>query len=97
MLMIIMILQSERAFNEEEVSDRQLRAQFRQYWTRTPSEVLNQQIREECTKYRKIINSAQQADIVLKERYFKHKDATIALLRQPDVSRDVNPCPCPCP
>jgi len=83
---MIVVLQSERALNEEEASDRQLRAQFRQNWTRTPSDVLNQPIRGECMKYRQIINSALQADSLVRQRYIKNRDA-IALLSQPDVSR----------
>lgn len=72
--------------SEEESSDRQLRVQFRQHWARTASEVLNQPIRAECTKYRQIITSALQADSLVRQRYFQHRDA-IALLSQPDVSR----------
>lgn len=72
--------------NEEESSDRQLRAQFRQHWMRSASELLNQPIRSECAKYRQIITSALQADSLVRQRYFQHRDA-IALLSQPDVRR----------
>lgn len=74
----------EKTLNEEEMSDRQLRGQYRQYWTRTPSEVLNQQIRGECASYRKIINSALQADGLVRQRYLKSRDA-IGLLSLPDT------------
>lgn len=70
--------------NDEESSDRQLRAQFRQHWSRSASELLNQPIRSECAKYRQIITSALQADSLVRQRYFQHRDG-IALLSQPDV------------
>ena len=73
------------ALNEEEQSDKQLREQFKERWTRTPSDKLTQPIRSEGTKYKQIIDNAIQADHVVKERYSKHKDS-IELLSKPNVS-----------
>ena len=86
------LLQAEKMLNEEEASDRQLREQFKERWTRTPSEQLTTPIREEAGKYRTIINNAISADGVVKERYGKHKQC-IELLSKSDVSTLCHMCP----
>jgi len=71
--------------DEEAESDRQLRTQFKERWTRTPSEKLTEPIRSEGAKYRHIIDNAIGADHIVKERYAKHKES-IELLSKQDVS-----------
>ena len=73
------------ALNEEEQSDKQLRDQFKERWSRTPSDKLTQPIRSEGAKYKQIIDNAVQADHVVKERYGKHKES-IELLSKSNVS-----------
>jgi len=79
-----MLDESDRVMNEEETSDRQLRSQFRQTWTRTPSESLNAPIRAEANRYRGIINNAVMADSKIKQRFAMHQEA-IRLLSQTDT------------
>ncbi len=79
--------QSLGALNEEDQSDRQLREQFKERWTRTPSDKLTQPIRAEGAKYKTIIDNAIQADHVVKERYNKHRSA-IELLSKSNVRSD---------
>lgn len=70
--------------DEEENSDKALREQFKERWTRTPSDKLTTPIRTEGNKYKQIIDNAIQADHVVKERYQKHKES-IELLSKPPV------------
>ncbi len=70
--------------DEEENSDKALREQFKERWTRTPSDKLTTPIRTEGNKYKQIIDKAIQADHVVKERYQKHKES-IELLSKPPV------------
>ncbi len=70
--------------DEEENSDKALRDQFKERWTRTPSDKLTTPIRTEGNKYKQIIDNAIQADHVVKERYQKHKES-IELLSKPPV------------
>ena len=71
--------------NEEETSDRQLREQFRERWTRTPSQTLTAPIRSEAQKYRTIINNAMSADKVVKQRFNEHRSG-YELLSKTNVS-----------
>ena len=70
--------------SEEAASDAQLKGQFGERWTRTPSEQLTVGIRAEAGKYRTIINNAIAADAIVKEKFAKHKDG-IMLLSQSEV------------
>lgn len=71
--------------DDEEKSDTQLRDQFKERWTRTPSATLTKPMREEAMKYRTILDTAIQADIIVREKYEKNKNA-ITLLSKPPVS-----------
>ncbi|KAK2160065.1 hypothetical protein LSH36_141g09036 [Paralvinella palmiformis] len=61
--------ESDRMLAEEEASDRQLREQFKERWTRTPSPQLTEVIKAEGNKYRKILDNAIQADHIVQSRY----------------------------
>ena len=80
-----MLLQADRMLNEEESSDRQLKEQFKERWTRTPSGTLTAPIRSEAQKYRTILNNAMTADKVIKQRFNEHS-AGYDLLSKSNVS-----------
>ena len=61
--------QTNRLLDEEERDDTGLRDNFREKWTRTPSNELNKPFREEVTKYQGILGQASQADATVKEKY----------------------------
>ena len=77
--------QSLQSLDDEEKSDKQLREQFKERWSRTPSQTLTKPMREEAKKYRTILDTAIQADKIVREKYEKNKDA-ITLLSKPHLS-----------
>ncbi|XP_044893847.1 programmed cell death 6-interacting protein isoform X7 [Felis catus] len=76
-------LQSLRLLDEEEATDNDLRAKFKERWQRTPSNDLYKPLRAEGTNFRTVLDKAVQADGQVKERYQSHRD-TIALLCKPE-------------
>jgi len=76
--------ESEKILTEEQQSDDQLKAQFKERWTRTPSSTLTEPIKSEASKYRLIITNAINADSIVRERYGSHK-AALALLSKSDA------------
>lgn len=66
--------ESDNMLDDEQRSDEQLREQFKERWTRTPSTKLTESIRSEASKYRTIINNAINSDAVVKERFAKHRE-----------------------
>ncbi|XP_061174111.1 programmed cell death 6-interacting protein-like isoform X2 [Saccostrea echinata] len=75
--------ESIRMLEEEEASDKQLREQFKERWTRTPSDKLTQPMRDESMKYKQILDTAINADRIVKEKYQKHKQAIELLSKSP--------------
>lgn len=74
--------------DDEEQSDRQLRDQFKERWSRTSSGTLTKPMRDESNKYKHILDTAIGADKIVKEKYEKHKNA-IAILSKSPVSINV--------
>ncbi|XP_019583247.1 programmed cell death 6-interacting protein isoform X1 [Rhinolophus sinicus] len=75
--------ESLRLLDEEEATDNDLRAKFKERWQRTPSNELYKPLRAEGTNFRAVLDKAVQADGQVKERYQSHRD-TIALLCKPE-------------
>ncbi|XP_023116555.1 programmed cell death 6-interacting protein isoform X1 [Felis catus] len=75
--------ESLRLLDEEEATDNDLRAKFKERWQRTPSNDLYKPLRAEGTNFRTVLDKAVQADGQVKERYQSHRD-TIALLCKPE-------------
>jgi len=64
-----LLTESERMLREEKDSDDKLRTQYKDKWNRTPSDKLTQTFNTNASKYRTIINNAQQADVIVKEKF----------------------------
>uniref|UniRef100_A0A673T5E3 Programmed cell death 6-interacting protein n=1 Tax=Suricata suricatta TaxID=37032 RepID=A0A673T5E3_SURSU len=75
--------ESLRLLDEEEATDNDLRAKFKERWQRTPSNDLYKPLRAEGSSFRAVLDKAVQADGQVKERYQSHRD-TIALLCKPE-------------
>ncbi|ELK17963.1 programmed cell death 6-interacting protein [Pteropus alecto] len=76
--------ESLRLLDEEEATDNELRAKFKERWQRTPSNELYKPLRAEGANFRAVLDKAVQADGQVKERYQSHRD-TIALLCKPEL------------
>ncbi|CAF0814582.1 unnamed protein product [Didymodactylos carnosus] len=71
-----------RMLDEEEHSDAELRNQFKERWTRTPSNTLTVPLREEAKKYLEIIDNAISADKIVQEKYRMNRDCIVLLSKQ---------------
>lgn len=73
----------DRMLNEENEADTRLRGQFKERWTRTPSEKLNEMFRSNSAKYRQIISNAVTADATVRETFEKHSRGMELLSKEP--------------
>ncbi|XP_067888358.1 programmed cell death 6-interacting protein isoform X2 [Heterodontus francisci] len=73
-----------KVLDQEEVTDNELKAKFKERWQRTPSIELYKPLRTEGGNFRMTLDRAIQADKVVKERYAAHSDI-IALLCKPEA------------
>ncbi|KAK3859625.1 hypothetical protein Pcinc_034275 [Petrolisthes cinctipes] len=74
----------ERQLAEEKDSDNQLRNQFKERWTRTPSDKLTATFQTNAQKYRKVIDTAVSADSTIREKYESHREGMELLSAGPD-------------
>lgn len=88
---ILKLFQTERLLNEEKTSDDALRQQFKEKWTRTPSDRLTEMFRTNLAKYREIINNAIQADKVVQEKFSTHRQYIEILSRGPGAVESALP------
>ena len=58
----------------ERKSDENLKTQFKERWTQTPSSELNQNWKEHSFKYRSILHNAIEADNKVKQKFATHRD-----------------------
>ncbi|KAI0984149.1 hypothetical protein GJ496_000680 [Pomphorhynchus laevis] len=72
---------SIRMLDDEDTSDNELRQQFREKWTRTPSSTLTALLRQEANKYKEVINVAVNADHIVRDKYNKNKNYIILLTK----------------
>ncbi|XP_072323395.1 programmed cell death 6-interacting protein isoform X2 [Scyliorhinus torazame] len=73
-----------KILDQEEVSDHELKAKFKERWKRTPSSELYKPLRAEGANFRTTLDRAVQADQVVRERYAAHREV-IALLCKPEA------------
>ncbi|XP_048448290.1 programmed cell death 6-interacting protein-like isoform X2 [Rhincodon typus] len=73
-----------KILDQEEVTDNELKAKFKERWQRTPSNELYKPLRTEGANYRTTLDRAAQADRVVKERYTTNSEI-IALLCKPEA------------
>ncbi|XP_072427207.1 programmed cell death 6-interacting protein isoform X3 [Chiloscyllium punctatum] len=73
-----------RILDQEEVTDNELKAKFKERWQRTPSNELYKPLRAEGANLRATLDRAAQADKVVKERYATNSEI-IALLCKPEA------------
>ncbi|XP_078396231.1 programmed cell death 6-interacting protein isoform X2 [Cetorhinus maximus] len=73
-----------KILDQEEVTDNDLKAKFKERWKRTPSSELYKPLRTEGANFRSALDRATHADKVVRERYATHSEV-IALLCKPEA------------
>ncbi|CAL4062254.1 unnamed protein product [Meganyctiphanes norvegica] len=75
----------QRQLKEEKDSDDQLRAQFKERWSRTPSEKLTSTFQTNAQKYKTVLDTAIQADSTIREKYDAHREGMELLSGGPNA------------
>lgn len=75
--------ETERLLKDEKATDDNLREQFKEKWTRLPSERLTNPLSQEIGKYRGILKTAADADKLVRAKYGNNKQG-IDLLSKPE-------------
>lgn len=83
----------DRQLKEEADSDNQLRQQFKEKWTRTPSANLTATFTANATKYRKVIDTAVQADSTVKGKLESNRQGIEMLSGGPEFLSQSLPTP----
>ncbi|XP_078072698.1 programmed cell death 6-interacting protein isoform X2 [Mustelus asterias] len=73
-----------KVLDQEEITDNDLKAKFKERWKRTPSSELYKPLRTEGANFRTTLDRAVQADKVVRERYATHREI-ISLLCKPEA------------
>ncbi|XP_063809242.1 programmed cell death 6-interacting protein [Pseudophryne corroboree] len=72
---------SLKFLDEEEATDNELKAKFKERWQRTPSNELYKPLRTEGSNFRSVLDKAVGADAVVKERYQSQREAISILCK----------------
>lgn len=81
---------TDRMLDEEEQSDKELQEQYKQL-KRTPSAKLTVSFRSNAAKYRQIINTAVEADKVVREKFDANANGIELLSKSPDELENAVP------
>lgn len=79
-----------RILTEERSSDDQLRQQFGARWTRMPSEKLTEPLWQEVGKYKQILDTANNADNIVRQKYEANKSGFETLSKpEPELRKTI--------
>ena len=81
----IVEFQAMRILKDEKEQDDKLRQQYKDKWSRTPSESLTQQLREDQSKYQTLLQRATEADAKVKSQFEANVDS-MRVLSLPKVA-----------
>ncbi|XP_011205291.2 programmed cell death 6-interacting protein [Bactrocera dorsalis] len=83
--------ETERLLDEERDSDNQLRNQFKQKWTRIPSDKLTEMFRTNAKKYREVITNAIEADKIVRQKFETNQKGIELLSMAPEQIQEAMP------
>lgn len=83
--------EAERMLDEERDSDNQLRTQFKERWTRLPSDKLTEMFRTNARKYREVITNAIAADKTVHKKFEDNRKGIQLLSLSPEEIQQAVP------